>query len=128
MPLFCALQGTYGDICNFPQQQYDRALDAAEDAQELSAEEEEEEDEDEEPEVVLAELPDDYDEEEDLEDVHEVAPEIPAETRRASPSKPRGRTKQPPQKAARRGPYVEIEYEDENDALPMRVAADARGR
>ena len=59
---------------------------------------------------------------------HEVAPEIPAETRRASPSKPRGRTKQPPQKAARRGPYVEIEYEDENDALPMRVAADARGR
>ena len=109
-------QGTYGEIYNYPREEYEQALDEAEEGlQEEEVEEDEVESEEEdgfegEPEVEFVEEFEESDSE--IEEI-EAGLSVAAQKRRMDEEEQR--PEEAKKRAKRKGPYVEIEYENEEE-------------
>ena len=110
-------QGTYGEIYNYPKEEYENALDEAEELEEAEGEyeedyEEEEEEGDAEPDVEFVEEFEESDSE--IEEM-DTAQHVAAQKRRMDAGSGGSSRGSAAKRAKRSGPYVEIEYENEDE-------------
>ncbi|GAX13079.1 protein MAK16 [Fistulifera solaris] len=127
-------KGAYGDIYNFPEMSYNKALDHAEEEEEV--EEETESESEEEEEEGLVEYVEDLDSEEeemedDMEDMDYMgdgkwgkgSDDDSDESNDSSSDSDDEKPKKPKKENRRRGPRVEIEYEEEREDEQQEMVA-----
>jgi len=115
-------QGTYGEIYNYPAKEYKEVLEDAEEEFENEIEEElEDEEEDEEPDVEYVEG--DFEDDSDMEDMDDIwnHNDDDDDSDHGNENKKRSIDKKDlnGKKKKRKGPYVEIEYEQEEEDTPQ---------